>query len=60
MAQGIRNVVQYTCKRCKRAYWSTDEKRGWCDECRNAQKRIRMKRKRSNSEIAGQLRLDLE
>jgi len=60
MRRTIRNINQYVCKRCKREYWSTDMKAGWCDECRRANRMARAARKSKGRERAGQLNLGLE
>lgn len=60
MKRTIRNIVQYTCKHCKRSYWSTDTKAGWCDDCRAANRAARALRKKRGQEHAGQLPLVLE
>lgn len=60
MKRAIRNIVQYTCKHCKRSYWSTDTKSGLCDDCRATNRAARASRKRRDQERAGQLPLALE
>lgn len=60
MPRKIRNLTQYACKHCKKAYWSTDLKAGWCDDCRSANRAARAKKRDRKIRTAGQLSLELE
>lgn len=48
------------CKRCGRGFWAQKGTRGWCDDCRQANRVERARRKNKRREKAGQLRLNLE
>jgi len=59
MPRKIRNLAQYTCKRCHCSYWSIDEKSAWCDACRAVNRAARAEKKRRKAVMAGQLSLEL-